>query len=477
MTVRNKVVSALRWALVINFLGLVYAWGISIYVIRLLEPHDYALMAIALVFTGFATLLREAGMGDSIIQKRGASGSILRQIFGVVILLNLGFYLVFFLVAPVFAQFFEESRLVPVIRILSIQLLIGMFGALPDALLRQEINFKRLSQSKMIGVVSGSTLTLVLAYNGFEVWSLVYGSILSVAVQTIALFIARPVMLAPNFRFDGIGAMVSFGGYITASRILWFLYSRIDVFIVGKLLGSATLGFFSVARNIAMMPMSKVGAVVNLIAFPAYSELQHKRAALKSSFYKAVSINALVFFPALWGISAIATDLVPLVLGATWLETAPLLQIICLVVPIRSLATMLSPVLNGLGRPEISLRNSVTDFAIVIFALLIGTQWGAVGVCWAWVLGASLSFLINLRRSMPVIGGTVWVFMSGILPSAASAMAMYAAIVALRFILSDGAPLWRMLLSIALGAVVYVVLSLLINRPVIMRAFGLLRRK
>jgi O-antigen/teichoic acid export membrane protein len=225
-----------------------------------------------------------------------------------------------------------------------------MFGALPDALLRQEINFKRLSQSKMIGVVCGSTLTLILAYNGFEVWSLVYGSILSVAVQTMALFIARPVMLAPSFRFDGIGAMVSFGGYITASRILWFLYSRIDVFIVGKLLGSATLGFFSVARNIAMMPMSKVGAIVNLVAFPAYSELQHKRAALKSSFYKAVNINALIFFPALWGISAIAADLVPLVLGAIWLETAPLLQIICLVVPIRSLATMLSPVLNGLGR-------------------------------------------------------------------------------------------------------------------------------
>jgi O-antigen/teichoic acid export membrane protein len=293
----------------------------------------------------------------------------------------------------------------------------------------------------------------------------------------MALFIARPVMLAPSFRFDGIGAMVSFGGYITASRILWFLYSRIDVFIVGKLLGSATLGFFSVARNIAMMPMSKVGAIVNLVAFPAYSELQNNRGALKSSFYKAVNINALIFFPALWGISAIAADLVPLVLGATWLETAPLLQIICLVVPIRSLATMLSPVLNGLGRPEVSLRNSVTDFAIVIFALLIGTQWGAVGVCWAWVLGASLSFLINLRRSMPVIGGRFWEFMSGVLPSAASALAMYAAIVALRFILSDGEPLWRMLLSIALGAVVYAVLSLLFNRPVVMRAFGLLRRK
>jgi hypothetical protein len=78
---------------------------------------------------------------------------------------------------------------------------------------------------------------------------------------------------------------------------------------------------------------------------------------------------------------------------------------------------------------------------------------------------------------MPVIGGTFWEFMSGVLPSAASALAMYAAIVALRFILSDGESLWRMLLSIALGAVVYAALSLLFNRPVVMRAFGLLRRK
>ena len=476
MTVRNKVVSALRWALAMNFLGLAYAWGISIYVIRLLEPSDYALMAIAFVFTGFATFLREAGMGDSIVQKRGVSESLLRQIFGLVILLNLGFYLVFYLTAPVLAEFFEESRLVPVIRVLSLQLLLGMFGALPDAMLRQKINFKRLSQTKMIGLVCGSTLTLILAYNGLGVWSLVYGSILLVAVQTIALFIAFPVMLAPSFRFEGIGEIVSFGGYIMASRILWFLYSRSDVFIVGKLLGGVTLGFYSVAHNIAMMPMSKVGAIVNLIAFPAFSELQDKSAALRSSFYKAININALAFFPALWGISAIATDLVPLALGATWMEAAPLLEIICLVVPVRSLATMLRPVLNGLGRPEISLQNVATDFAIVIPALLIGTQWGAVGVCWAWVLGASLSFLINLRRSMPVIGGTFWEFVSGVLPSAASALAMYASIVALRFILSDGEPLWRLLLSIALGAVVYAVLSLLFNRPVTMRAFGLLKR-
>ena len=477
MITRNKVVSALRWALIGNLLAQTYGWGISIYVIRLLEPKDYALMAIALVFTGFATLLREAGMGDSIIQKREASENLLRQIFGLVIILNLGFYLAIYLIAPVLAEFFEEPRLVPVVRVLSLQLILGMFGVLPDALLRQEINFKRIAQARMSGVICGNTLTLVLAFNGLGVWSLVFGNILMVVVQTIALYIAHPVKLAPSFRFRGIGATISFGGYITASKILWFLYSRSDVFIVGKILGSVPLGFFSVARNIAMMPMSKVGSAVNRVAFPAFSGLQDKRAELKSSFFKAIQINALAFFPALWGISAIATDLVPIVLGATWVEAGPMLQILCLVVPIRSLATMLTPVLNGIGRPEVSLRNVITDFIIVIFALLIGTQWGAVGVCWAWLLGASLSFLINLRRSMPVIGGRFWEFMSGVLPSAASALAMYAAIVALRFILSDGEPLWRMLLSIALGAVVYAALSLLFNRPVVMRAFGLLRRK
>ena len=421
MTVRNKVVSALRWAFAIDSLALTYAWGVSIYVIRLLEPKDYALMAIALVFTGFATLLREAGMGDSIIQKRGASDSLLRQIFGLVILLNLGFYLIIFILAPVLADFFDEPRLIPVLRVLSTQLLLGMFAALPDALLRQDINFKRLSQAKMTGVLCGSTLTLLLAYNGFEVWSLVYGSIVTVAVTALALFRARPVLLAPSFRFRGIRSTLSFGSFVTLERILWYTYSRCDVFIVGRLLGSVTLGYYSVAQNIAMMPMSKVGSIVNRVAFPAYSELQENRTALKASFFKAAQINALAFFPALWGISAIAMDLVPVVLGAKWADSARLLQIVCLVVPIRSLATMLSPVLKGLGRVDISLRNVATDVAIVPAALILGTNWGAEGVAVAWLLAAPLSFLINLRRSMPVIGGTHWEFLAKVLPTAVTA--------------------------------------------------------
>lgn len=476
LTLRNKVVSALRWAAIFNIIGQVYGWAASIYVIRLLVPEDYALMAIALVFTGFAIMLREAGMGDSIIQKQGASEPLLRQIFGLIILLNISFYLLFWVSAPTISRFFEEPRLVEVIRVLSLQLFVGMFAALPQALLRKDLNFKRLSQAKMVGQLCGGTLTLVLAYLGYGVWSLVFGIMLVEVIQTIALNIANPVRVKPSFRFQGIKDTISFGGYVTATRILWFIYSRCDVFIVGKLLGSTTLGFFSVARNLAMMPMSKVGSVINPIAFSAFAALQHDKVALRDSFIKAVQINALVFFPVVWGLSAVSPDLVPLVLGERWLEAAPLLQIVCLVVPIRSLATMLRPVLNGLGRPEVSLFNVTTDTLIIISALFIGTYWGALGVCWAWVLGGTLSYLINLIRSLSILGLDLRSYAASLWPTVVSALAIYAAILMLQRVMAADGQLLRLMLSIIVGVLVYGGLTLLINRPVFMRTLRMLKR-
>ena len=476
MTVHNKVLSALRWAIAGNFLASAYTWGVSIYVIRLLEPKDYALMAIALVITGLATMLREAGMGDLIIQKQGVPEPLLRQIFGLIILLNLFFYVAIYGSAPFLAEFFEEPRLVSVLRILSLVLLIGMFGALPDALLRQALNFKPMAHSKIVGALAGSTATLIFAYSGFGVWSLVYGQILTVVTSTLALFAARPVLMMPSFRLTGVASTFTFGGTVTAERILWFLQTRSDIFIVGKVLGSVALGFYSVAQSIATMPMSKVGSIVNRVAFPAYSELQSNKALLSSSFLKAAQINALLFFPALWGISAIAGDMVPVVLGQKWIPAAVLLQIICLAIPIRSLAFMLSPALIGLGRPNVALRNVATDFVILSCALLIGTYWGTVGVCVAWLFGAPLSFTINLRRSMPIIGASIMELLSGILPTVASAVVMYLAVGGLHLLWSGGGALPRLLLSVALGVLVFGAMSFAFNRPVVTRATRLLRR-
>jgi hypothetical protein len=137
---------------------------------------------------------------------------------------------------------------------------------------------------------------------------------------------------------------------------------------------------------------------------------------------------------------------------------------------------MLRPVLNGLGRPQMPLFNVATDTLVIVTALFIGTQWGMIGVCWAWVVGGTLSFLINLNRSLPVIGVGFWDYVKSLLPAMLAAAAAYAAVFGVQLAMAANGQLLRLAVSILAAVAVYLGLTLLINRPVFLRAFRMLKR-
>lgn len=110
-------------------------------------------------------------------------------------------------------------------------------------------------------------------------------------------------------------SLLAFGGNVTASRLLWFFFTQIDVIIVGKMLGKEMLGFYSVSMQLASMPVQRVSAIVNQVAFPVFSKIQHDHQQFRNVVLKAIRVLSLVAFPILWGISSVADELVLLVLG------------------------------------------------------------------------------------------------------------------------------------------------------------------
>jgi len=462
---RERVISGLKWSVLGQVVGQLFTWVTTIIIIRLLAPEDYALIAMASLVFGFSELFRELGFGAAVIQKKEISESELKTIFGAVILTHVSLFWLSYVLAPLVAGFFGEELLIDIIRVSSLQLLILMFMVIPSARLYRSMRFKWIATLQATSMISASLITLAMAYLGYGVWALVIGQMSTSVIKTLGMFWASPYYHLPSFKFSQVKRLLSFSSNVMLSDVIYYFYVRADVVVVGKLLGDAMLGFYTVAYNLATLPMHKISGLLSSVGFSAYANIQDDKDKIRKNFLLTIEMNSLVFFPVLWGISAVSADLVYVLLGDKWMLSAPVMQIIPLVVPLQMTGPLVRPALLGMGRADIFLRNVVTNFLCVTPSLVIGSYWGLQGVCWGWVLGFSMAYLFNMRRVLTVFEVDAIKFLRVLMIPMLLSLAMYLSVVLLNNYLLVGLESYqRLMLASLLGCLVYVGLCLSLNK-------------
>ena len=476
MSVKAEVLSALRWSAAGRLAGQLGSWAVTIYVIRVLNPADYGLMGMASVLIPFATLLNELGMIPALIQSRHVDEQLVRQLFGFVIISTLLMFCLLFLAAPALSIFFSEPRLTPVTRALAAAMVIGAVSAVPNALLERDLRFRGISLVEFLSMVLGSVATLVLAIEGLGVWSLVIGQIASTTARTIGILSVSQFRLLPIFQLGRLRSMFSFGINITGQRILWYAHSSSDVLLIGKLLGDHTLGIYSVAFQLATLPVSKVFGIINRVAFPAYARLQHDNSQVADYFLTSVKLTWFLFCPILWGLSSVSNDFVEVFMGRNWAEAGVVLALVPLIVPFRVILLLIAPLTDGLGRPDIGLRNLLTSTTLIPLAILAGISKGLTGVCVALIVASILALVINCRRSLSLLELHPKALVGAIAPTAIAGSVMYACVWFAKTFIVAGAPAaWRLCASITTGMIVYSSVTFFANRGAIRQCLTLIR--
>jgi len=220
----------------------------------------------------------------------------------------------------------------------------------------------------------------------------------------VALSLAARHWCRPRFSREGMAEMLHYGGFVTASGFLWYVYSRSDVFVIGKILGKEILGFYSIAMQLASLPIQKVGEILNQVGLAAYSSIQHDMAVIRSHYLKVIRMLSFVAFPIFWGISSVSPELVNVVLGQRWAPAILPLQLLSLVMPLRMVAHSGSP-LAAIGKPQIGTLNHFIALVIMLPAFVIGAYYGGLlGVSLAWVIAYPLVVLLRLGISMRPMG-------------------------------------------------------------------------
>lgn len=358
----------------------------TLVVARMLQPADYGLMAMAGIWIATITLIVEMGLGAAIVQFRELNERELNACFWSTMGVAAGGYLGLFIAAPWIADWFETQALTDVLRVGGLTLPLGAVRIVPENLLRKELALDKVSKAEIASVAISMPITLGMAWAGFGVWALVASALVMQVVRSAVTFWFIP--WHPGFRIGSarLFELMHFSGAILGTRLCVGLYQQADAFVLGKLSGEAVVGIFSMAKQLALLPVEKISVMINEVATPVMAELQDNRAAMRGAFLRGLRLVACVTVPLSMGIALVVEDLVWVILTEKWLPAVPLIQILCIYAMLRSGDVLFAPILRARYRVTFLFRYAIALLLIMPFAFWAGAVLhGATGVALAWV--------------------------------------------------------------------------------------------
>ena len=452
----RRVVASLLWQASASLVGQTISWFSTLLVIRLLSPDDFGLMAMAGISIGFIMLIGDLGVGAVVVQAPALNRPQLQALFTVALLAYLLGAVVAFGSAPVAAAFFAEPRLISIVRALSLSLIFAGLYAVPQALVLRTLEFDRKAKIDVLATIASSISALTLALCGLGAWALVGAVLTTHAFRAAAFQVVRPCLFLPFPPFAALRGMVRFGGLVTLDRILWFGYTNLDMAIAGRALGGALVGVYSVALSLASIPLDKVMSIATQVSFSAFSRTQEDPRALRHGMLRALESASLLAFPIFVGMAAVAPEAIAIFLGPKWTDAVVPFQILCLALPFRAIGLLFAPALFGTGRPRIAVENNAITLGVMSVALVIGVQWGVVGLCVGWLAGYVPVFFVTSHRALAALDIRIGEVVAAIGVPLAATLAMAVGVFGARMLVAETLPSAVALVSMSLfGAGIY----------------------
>jgi O-antigen/teichoic acid export membrane protein len=473
---RTQVRSAVLWRSGTQILGQLIAWGSTFLVIRILSPADYGLFAMTQVVLFLLGMLSGYGLANALIQKPEVTRRDMRQLLGMLVLLNGGLALVQLILAPLAAAYYQQPLVADLLRVQALLYLTTPFSAFAYALLARRMAFAAQAKVNLLSAVAGALAAIAGAAAGIGVWALVWAPIVLFATRAIGLMIAARTLVWPTFDFRGGGSMARFGGLIAAGQLLGFVQFQADVLIGGRLFTPQAIGLYTTAIFLTQIFNNKFLPALNEIAFSAYARMQADPAALSIALLRAVRVVLIVAMPFFFGLAATAEPVVRLALGTKWMGVVPLVQLLAVAMPCMTIQALLQPASDSLGKPGIAFGTSIVGAVLMPTAFLIGARWGVTGMAAAWLVAYPLLLAVAARRTLPALGLKVRALVAAATPPVAAAAAMAGAVVALDRMLPlpDVA---RLPVLVGSGALVYAALLWLFAREALREAVALVRNR
>lgn len=459
---QDKTMRGIGWSSAAKFFRQFIQLAFQILLARLLDPSDFGLLGMILVFSSLTDILKNLGLGQALVHKKVLESELLNAVFWVNIFVGILLLGIFQLAAPWIAAFYKAPALEDITRVYSLIFLIGSFNVVQDALLQKQLQFKRLFVAEAVAVLSGGFLALWLAWKGYGVWTLVWQYLVITLVSTLIIWFTSS--WAPSFRFSlkPIGSLQQFGKNLLGHDLLSFVSRNIDNLLIGKFLGAASLGFYSRAYFLMLQPINLTNQVLARVMFPVFAKLQDQPEQIRMAYLKSTRLVSFLVFPAITFVFVMSDPLVRLLLGDKWAETGYLLKIFCVYSLVDTIGVTTGWIYKAIGRTDVMFKWAIYSTTIIVSAILIGLKWGVEGVAISYTVAfIVLLWLPGWYVCYRLIGLKLTDMLKNLAPVFFISLTAGAGMYAVYHYLSKDVPLWLSCMIVGTsGAIFYYLLAL-----------------
>jgi len=460
----QALVRGLAWTGAARWTAQLATWTATILVARLLEKRDFGIWAGAGVYIGIVTLLSEFGIGASVVMLRDLTIRQIAQVNGFAIATGVAGTLLTVVLAHPISLFYRTPEVEGVMLAMAVIFFISSFRIVPLALLQKELRFRRLAAIDAVRALLQASILVAAAAAGLRYWALVVGAISGELAWTLMILGHRRHGLGWP-RPSSIRHALSFSTDVAVGRLSWYLYSNSDFMIAGRRLGQDALGAYSLAWNLASVPVEKVSSIVNSVTPAFLSAVQTDKAELRRYLLSLTQGISLLAFPAAIGLALVADSFVTAVLGPRWLPAVIPLRLLAAYTTVRSIGPILTPVLNAVGETRFAAVNNVFALVLMPAGFLVGSRWGTAGIAAGWLFVHPLILAVLFRRVSSRIDLPAVEYARALWPALSATIAMATVVVGVRWTLSSAmAPPLALVVEGVAGAITYAVLLLAFHR-------------
>lgn len=406
--VKKQTISGVKWAAIERFSIQGVQFILGIVVARLLTPADYGLVGMVAIFFAISQTLIDSGISTALVRKLDVDNNDFCTAFYYNITIAFLCAIILFIGAPFIAEFFNQKLLTTLVRVMSLNLIIGALCAVQNAKLSIALDFKAIAKYNFISAVISGIICLLLAYIGWGVWSLVWQSIISNVIKGILLWINcswKPQLI---FSKESFKSLFGFGNKLMFSGILNTIYNEMTTIVIGKFYTPAALGNYSRGQNMATLPVNIITDTLGKVTFPILARIQNEDERLIRVYRNYIS---LVMMGVVFGcmlLAVLAKPLIVLLLTNKWAGAIIFLQIYTFAIMFDPICRLNLNLLQVKGRSDLFLRLEIFKKIIAMIILFASIPFGVVAICISKVIYTQVAVAANTYYTGKYFGLGYW---------------------------------------------------------------------
>lgn len=417
---KQKAVSGMMWTTVQRFAGMGISFISGIILARLLTPEDYGAIGMLTIFMLVAQAFLDGGFASALIQKKRPTQEDYSTVFWFNLGMSIVLYLILFVSAPFIADFYHMPILCDVLRVQALVLIISAITIVQANQLTKQFQFKKIAIVSLLASIVSLAVTILMAYKGYGVWSLVVQGLLLSAIPSVIYWFTNKWY--PSFQFspNSFKELFSFGGYMFLVHLINEISNNIQGLLIGRVYSADTMGFYSKARGTEKLASNTITQALKQVTFPLYAELQNDNVRLINAIKRLTLLISFFTFPLMLILILLAKPLFVLLYSDRWIDSVPYFQILCFAGIPGCLQSVNLQAIAAIGKSKATFSWTLIKRGVGLLLMVLGMYFYDMwGLLIGMVLSIWLMYLINIYLVSKYIGYRIMQQLSDLAPTMA----------------------------------------------------------